>query len=70
MTGVLVSGVGVLSPNGVTTDAFWSSLVVPRNVLAEASTFPGSGIMVGELPAGDHFKGCRGSRRPSAIVQR
>lgn len=57
MTGVLVSGVGVLSPNGVTTDAFWSSLVVPQNVLAEASTFPGSGILVGELPAGDQFKG-------------
>ena len=49
MTGIQVSGLGVLAPNGLSTDAFWASLVAAAPEFREASAVPGSGIAVAEI---------------------
>ncbi len=53
----VVTGLGVLAANGTDLDSFWSSTVGGVPALAEASTWPQSGVIVGELPSGDHFSG-------------
>lgn len=49
MTRIVVSGVGVLSAVGLNGPDFWNALVSARSSFAEASTAPGSRIVVAEI---------------------
>ncbi len=49
MSRILVSGLGVVAPNGLSVDPFWHSLIEGRAALGEASVLPGSGVMVAEI---------------------
>jgi nodulation protein E len=46
---VVVTGLGITSPAGCELDGFWTSLTQNRNVFAEATGLPGSGLLVGAL---------------------
>lgn len=56
MSAVQVTGLGVVAPNGVGVEAFWSSLVAGRAQLGEASVLPGSGLLVSEMRDPDVFR--------------
>jgi nodulation protein E len=50
-----ITGLGVLAPGGTSVEAFWNSLVDGVTANKEASAYPGSAILVGELPEGPHL---------------
>ena len=49
MTTVLVSGIGIVAPNGLSAETFWASLVSASPALGEASVLPGPGLTVAEI---------------------
>jgi len=49
MSRVIVSGIGITSPNGLTLTDFWASLLAGTDVFSETPTLPGSGIRVGAI---------------------
>ncbi|KQT78853.1 beta-ketoacyl-[acyl-carrier-protein] synthase family protein [Methylobacterium sp. Leaf466] len=49
MTTVVVSGVGVVAPNGLCAETFWASLVAAAPVLGDAVGLPGSGVTVAQI---------------------
>jgi nodulation protein E len=46
---VIVSGIGITSPNGLTLAGFWRSLLDGSDVFSETTTLPASGIRVGAI---------------------
>lgn len=53
--GPVITGLGVLAPNGVSVDAFWNSVRDGVPATGPAASCPGLGILAGELPHGEHF---------------
>ncbi|MBX9934334.1 MAG: beta-ketoacyl-[acyl-carrier-protein] synthase family protein [Methylobacterium sp.] len=56
MTTVVVSGIGVVAPNGLSVDPFWLSLIGPTPALGETSVLPGSGLTVAEISDTEIFR--------------
>ena len=57
MSGVVVSGLGVAAPCGLTTADFWASLVGGRSAFTPARALPGSGIIAAEIAESADFRG-------------
>ena len=46
---VLVTGLGVISPVGVTVETFWASILAGKANFTESPAVPGSGILAGAI---------------------
>lgn len=57
MSAVVVSGLGVAAPCGLTTADFWASLVAGRSAFTPAQALPGSGIIAAEIVESADFSG-------------
>lgn len=55
MSAVVVSGLGVAAPCGLTVADFWSSLVAGRPVFTPARALPESGVIAAEIPVAADF---------------
>lgn len=55
MTGVVVSGLGIVASCGLDVDSFWASLVAGEAAFAPATTLPDSGVIVAAVDEGDAF---------------
>jgi len=55
VSAVVVSGLGVAAPCGLTVADFWSSLVAGRPVFTPARALPESGVIAAEIPVAADF---------------
>jgi len=52
---VVITGLGVSAPVGFDLQTFWSNLIGGKNIFAESTVLPGSGILVGAIDAATNF---------------
>ena len=55
MRRVVITGLGVTTPAGFDLQTFWDSLIGGKNIFAESTELPGSGILVGAIDAATNF---------------
>jgi len=55
MRRVVITGMGVTAPVGFDLETFWNGLIGSKNIFAESTVLPGSGILVGAIDAATSF---------------
>jgi 3-oxoacyl-[acyl-carrier-protein] synthase II len=56
---VVITGVGIVAPNGIGKDTFWASLIAGKSGIGPVTLFDATGLpsrIAGEVKAFDHRK--------------